>query len=264
MPAWICGSSSDVRWFFLTVMAAMSLQNTGRWVGAARWRDLPQLPTIVVYLVGVVPAIWWLLLGAVDRLGADPMRELEHALGLWALRFLIFTLAITPLRQLVGVNLLRYRRALGLLAFYYALIHLTTYLVLDQRLDFDAIGADILKQRYITIGMTCFIVLLPLAATSSNLAIRRLGGKVWQRLHRFVYLAAILAVLHFLMSVKSWPIEPITYALIVAILLGYRLARSLMRELRQGKLKRTSRFQSNAARSPGKALHAITLMRENR
>jgi len=97
MPAWICGSSSDVRWFFLTVMAAMSLQNTGRWVGAARWRDLPQLPTIVVYLVGVVPAIWWLLLGAVDRLGADPMRELEHALGLWALRFLIFTLAITPL-----------------------------------------------------------------------------------------------------------------------------------------------------------------------
>jgi len=83
--------------------------------------------------------------------------------------------------------------------------------------------------------MTCFIVLLPLVTTSSNLAIRRLGGKVWQRLHRFVYLAAILAVLHFLMSVKSWPIEPVTYALIVAILLGYRLARSLMRQLRQGK-----------------------------
>ena len=228
----------------------MSIQNTGTWVGAAPWRDLPQPPTIVLYLVGVVPAIWWFWLGAVDRLGADPMRELEHALGLWALRFLIFTLAITPLRQLVGVNLLRYRRALGLLAFYYALMHLTTYLALDQGLDFDAIGADILKRRYITIGMTCFIVLLPLAATSSNLAIRCLGGKVWQRLHRFVYLAAILAVLHFLMSVKSWPIEPVTYALIVAILLGYRLARSLMRELRRGKPKRISRFQNNAARSP--------------
>jgi sulfoxide reductase heme-binding subunit YedZ len=222
------------------VIAAMSIQNTGTWVGAAPWRDLPQLPTVVVYLVGVVPAIWWFWLGAVDRLGADPMRELEHALGLWALRFLICTLAITPLRQLVGVNLLRYRRALGLSAFYYALMHLTTYLVLDQGLDFDAIGADILKRRYITIGMTCFIVLLPLAATSSNLAIRRLGGKAWQRLHRFVYLAAILAVLHFLMSVKSWPIEPITYALIVAILLGYRLARSLMRGQSQGKLKRMS------------------------
>src|SRR5262249_7378210 len=218
----------------------MSIQNTGTWGGVAPWRDLPQLPTIVVYLVGVVPAIWWFWLVAVDRLGDDRMHALEHGLGLWALRLLIFPLAITPLRQLVGVNLLRYRRALGLSAFYYALMHLATYLVLDQGLDFDAIGADILKRPYITIGMTCFLVLLPLAAASSNLAIRRLGGKAWQRLHRFVYLAAILAVLHFLMSVKSWPIEPITYALIVAILLGYRLARSLLRGQRQGKLKRMS------------------------
>ena len=216
------------------------MQNTRTWVGAPPWGDLPQLPTTVVYLVGIVPAIWWFWLGATDRLGADPMRELEHALGLWALRFLILTLAITPLRQLAGVNLLRYRRALGLSAFYYALMHLTTYLVLDQGLDFHAIGADILKRPYITIGMTCFIVLLPLGLTSNNLAIRRLGGKMWQGLHRFVYLAAILAVLHFLMSVKSWSIEPVTYALIVAILLGYRLARSLMRGQRQGKLKRIS------------------------
>lgn len=219
----------------------MSIQNTRTMVGAPPWGDLPQLPTTVVYLVGIVPAIWWFWLGATDCLGADPMRELEHALGLWALRFLIVTLAITPLRQLAGVNLLRYRRALGLSAFYYALMHLMTYLVLDQRLDFDVIGADIIKRSYITIGMTCFVVFLPLAVTSTNLAIRRLGGRAWQRLHRFVYLAAILAVLHFLMSVKSWPIEPVTYALIVAILLGYRLARSLMREQRQGKLKRSSR-----------------------
>jgi len=218
----------------------MSIQNTGTRVGAPHWRNLSQLPTIIVYLVGVVPAVWWFWLGAINRLGADPMRELEHGLGLWALRFLIFTLAITPLRQLVGVNFLRYQRALGLLAFYYALMHLTTYLVLDQGLNFDAIWADILKRLYITIGMTCFVVLLPLAVTSNNLAIRRLGGKVWQRLHRFVYLAAILAVLHFLMSVKSWPIEPVTYALIAAILLGYRLARFLMRGQRQGKLKRVS------------------------
>ena len=207
---------------------AMSIQNTGTWVGAPYWRNLSQLPTMVVYLVGIVPAIWWFWLGAINRLGADPMRELEHGLGLWALRFLIASLAITPLRQLVDVNLLRYRRALGLLAFYYALLHLTTYLVLDQGLDFDAIWADILKRLYITIGMVCFVVVLPLAVTSNNLAIRRLGGKAWQRLHRFVYLAAILAALHFLMSVKSWPIEPIIYTLIVAILLGYRLARSPM------------------------------------
>jgi sulfoxide reductase heme-binding subunit YedZ len=193
------------------------------------WRDLPQLPKIVVYLVGFVPAVWWFWLGFTERLGAEPMRELEHALGLWALRFLIVSLAITPLRQLAGVNLLRYRRAFGLLAFYYALAHLTTYLVLDQGLDFDAIWADILKRLYITIGMACIAVLLPLALTSSNLAIRRLGGKAWQRLHRLVYLAVILAALHFLMSVKSWPIEPVTYALIVAILLAYRLVQFLIR-----------------------------------
>ena len=223
----------------------MSIQSSQVRMAVPPWRAVPQIPKIVFYIVGFFPAVWWFWLGVTDRLGADPMRVLEHALGLWALRFLIASLAITPLRQLTDVNLLRYRRALGLLAFYYALVHLTTYLVLDQRLDFDAIVADILKRPYITIGMTCFIVLLPLAATSSNLAIRRLGGKAWQRLHRFVYLAAILAVLHFLMSVKSWPIEPITYALIVAILLGYRLVRSLMRGQSQEKLKRMSLSDSH-------------------
>ena len=218
----------------------MSIQSSRAWVAAPPWRDLSQLPKVVVYIVGFVPAVWWFWLGVTDRLGADPMRALEHALGLWALRFLIASLAITPLRQLAGVNLLRYRRALGLLAFYYTLLHLTTYLVLDQGLDFDAIWADILKRLYITIGMACFVVLLPLAVTSNNVAIRRLGSKAWQSLQRFVYLAAILAVLHFLMSVKSWPIEPVTYAFIVAILLGYRLARSLMRGLRQGGLSKVS------------------------
>jgi methionine sulfoxide reductase heme-binding subunit len=218
----------------------MSIQSSRAQIAAPPWRDLPHPPKIVVYIVGFVPAVWWFWLGVTDRLGADPMRALEHALGLWALRFLIASLAITPVRQLAGVNLLRYRRALGLLAFYYALLHLTTYLVLDQGLDFDAIWADILKRLYITIGMVCFVVLLPLAVTSNNLAIRRLGGKAWQRLHRFVYLAAILAALHFLMSVKSWPTEPVTYAVIVAILLGYRLVRSLMREHRQGALSKVS------------------------
>jgi methionine sulfoxide reductase heme-binding subunit len=207
----------------------MSIESSLVRVTAPLSRDLPQLPKIVIYLVGFVPAVWWFWLGATRDLGAEPMRVLEHALGLWALRFLIGSLAITPLRQLAGVNLLRYRRALGLLAFYYALLHLTSYVALDQRLDFDAIWADILKRPYITIGMTCIVVLLPLALTSNNIAIRRLGGKAWQRLHRFVYLAAILATLHFLMSLKTWPVEPATYALIVASLLIYRLARSLTR-----------------------------------
>jgi sulfoxide reductase heme-binding subunit YedZ len=191
---------------------------------------IPQMPKIVVYLVGFMPAAWWLELGLTDRLGADPMRSLEHALGLWALRFLVASLSITPLRQLVGVNLIRYRRALGLLAFYYAVLHLSTYLVLDQGLDLDAIIADVVKRLYITIGMACFLILLPLAITSNNTAIRRLGAKAWNRLHRYVYLAVILAVLHFLLSLKSWSVEPAFYAALVFVLLTYRLVRSLMRQ----------------------------------
>jgi sulfoxide reductase heme-binding subunit YedZ len=187
-------------------------------------------PRILIYLLGFIPAVWWFELGLTDRLGADPMKALEHALGLWALRFLIASLAITPLRQLAGLNLFRYRRALGLLAFYYAVLHLSTYLVLDQGLDLSAIVADILKRLYITIGMAGFVILVPLAITSNNLAVRRLGAQAWNRLHRWVYLVAILAVLHFLLSVKSWPIEPLAYAALVAALLSYRLGRSLYRD----------------------------------
>lgn len=184
------------------------------------------VPPIAVYILGFIPAVWLFYQGLQDRLGADPMRYLEQALGLWSLRFLIATLTITPLRQLLSINLLRYRRALGLLAFYYACLHLLTYLVLDQGLDLAAIGADIVKRPYITIGMVSFIILVPLAATSTNAAIRRLGGQAWARLHRLVYVAAIGAAIHFLLVVKSWPPEPIVYAAIVAALLGYRVVRS--------------------------------------
>jgi sulfoxide reductase heme-binding subunit YedZ len=197
--------------------------------GAKKSFSLPQVPKIAVYIVGFVPAVWLFYEGVNDRLGADPMRYLEQALGLWALRFLIATLSVTPLRQLFNVNLLRYRRALGLLAFYYVLLHLTTYLVLDQGLDFAAIWADIVKRPYITIGMATFVVLVPLALTSNNAAIRRLGGQAWARLHRLVYIAVIGAALHFILVVKSWPPEPMVYAAIVAVLLGYRLVRSLGR-----------------------------------
>jgi sulfoxide reductase heme-binding subunit YedZ len=183
-----------------------------------------------VYLVGFVPAVWLFYAGFTDQLGADPMRYLEQALGLWALRFLIATLTVTPLRQLFNINLLRYRRALGLLAFYYAALHLLTYLVLDQGLDVAAIVADIVKRPYITIGMATFVILVPLAATSNNAAIRRMGGQAWAKLHRLVYLAAIGAVLHFVLVVKSWPPEPLVYAAIVAALLGYRLVRSTVKK----------------------------------
>src|SRR5690348_13198404 len=154
------------------------------------------------------------------------MKTLERLLGLWALRFLIACLAMTPLRQLFGVNLLRYRRQIGLLAFFYAAFHLTTYTVLDQGLDLSAILADIVKRPYILIGMTAFTLLVPLALTSNNASVRRLGGKTWARLHKLVYAAIALGALHFVMLVKSWPLEPLVYAAVVAALLGYRLARA--------------------------------------
>ena len=198
--------------------------------GAAKGLALPQVPKILVYIVGFVPAVWLFYAGITDQLGADPMRYLEQALGLWALRFLVATLAITPLRQLFNINLLRYRRAIGLLAFYYAALHLTTYLVLDQGLDMAAIVADIVKRPYITMGMATFVILVPLAMTSNNAAIRRMGGQAWARLHKLVYGAAIGAVLHYILVVKSWPPEPLVYAAIVAVLLGYRLVRSLVKK----------------------------------
>jgi sulfoxide reductase heme-binding subunit YedZ len=188
---------------------------------------LPQVPKIAVYIVGFIPAVWLFYEGVNDRLGADPMRYLEQALGLWALRFLIATLTVTPLRQLASVNLLRYRRALGLLAFYYAVLHWVTYLVLDQGLDLPVIVADIVKRPFITIGMATFVILVPLAVTSNNASIRRMGGQAWARLHKLVYAAAIGAALHFILVVKSWPMEPMVYAAIVVALLAYRLVRSM-------------------------------------
>jgi sulfoxide reductase heme-binding subunit YedZ len=180
----------------------------------------------------MVPAVWYFYLGVNDQLGADPQNTLERALGLWALRFLVLGLAVTPLRRLGGPNLIRYRRAIGLLAFYYAALHLTVYLVLDQGLDLAAIWGDIVKRPYITMGMLAFTLLVPLAVTSNNAMIRRLGGAAWSRLHRLVYIAATAAIVHFLMVVKTWNPEPVIYAAIIAGLLLYRLANALRRRMR--------------------------------
>jgi len=175
-----------------------------------------------IYICGMAPAVWYFHLGIADQLGADPQKTLERLLGLGALRFLIAALAISPLRQLGGPNLVRYRRAIGLLGFYYALLHLTVYTVLDQGLDLAAIWADIVKRPYITVGMGAFAILVPLAITSNNAMVRRLRGGAWQRLHRWVYLATAAAAIHFLMLVKAWTAEPLLYASIAAALLLYR------------------------------------------
>jgi len=190
-------------------------------------RAINAFPRWPVYLIGSIPGIWVFWLALNDMLGADPVKALEHTLGLWALRFLIATLAVTPIRRFGGPNLIRFRRALGLLAFFYACAHLSAYLIFDQGLDARAIFADILKRPYITIGMFTFAILTPLAVTSNATMIKRMGAAAWQRLHRWVYVAAIAAAIHFLLSVKSWPAEPVIYAAIVGALLLIRVGFAL-------------------------------------
>ncbi|MBX9454989.1 MAG: protein-methionine-sulfoxide reductase heme-binding subunit MsrQ [Rhizobium sp.] len=175
-----------------------------------------------VYGVGLIPAAWYFYLGAVNDLGANPIQAFEHILGEWALRFLIATLLVTPLRDLTRINLFRFRRSLGLLTFYYVLFHFLTYFILDRGMDLPVIAVDIFKRPYIIVGMVGFLCLIALAVTSNNRAIRAMG-RAWGQLHRLVYLVAVLGVVHFFMAVKSWPPRPFVYASIIAVLLGYRL-----------------------------------------
>jgi sulfoxide reductase heme-binding subunit YedZ len=180
-----------------------------------------------IYVVGLMPAVVYFWLGATGGLGADPVREFEQTLGLWALRFLILTLAVTPLRELAGVNLLRYRRALGLLAFWYAVMHFTVYLTLDRGLLWGTILPDIAKRPFITLGFSALVLLVPLALTSNRLSIRRLGRN-WRRLHRLIYVAAALAAVHYLMATKVVDATQAAHVGLIVLLLGYRLVRPLI------------------------------------
>ena len=157
-------------------------------------------------------------------LGANPVEAITHETGTWALRLLLVTLAVTPLRRLTGALwLVRLRRMLGLFAFFYAALHVLTYAVLDASLDLLYVLEDVLDRRYILVGFTAFVLLVPLAATSTNAMVRRLGPARWRRLHRLVYLAVPLAVLHFLWLVKADLSEPLLYAGLLALLLFLRL-----------------------------------------
>jgi len=156
-------------------------------------------------------------------LGANPVEELIHRNGLWGLRFLLITLSITPLRRLTGfLWLVRLRRMFGLFAFFYVVVHFLCYAVIDQRLAFGPIVEDVVERPYITLGMTGLALLVPLAITSTDAMVRRLGSR-WQTLHRLVYAVAVLGVWHFWWQVKQDIREPTLYAAILAVLLGYRL-----------------------------------------
>lgn len=184
-----------------------------RWVGLKATAHVLALVPLVGLVRGVIE----------DSLGADPVAAITHATGDWALRLLLLGLAMTPLRRLLGQPWpLRFRRLVGLYAFFYACLHLTTFLVLDLRGYWPQIFDDIVKRPYITVGFTAWLLLLPMAITSTKGWMRRLGRR-WGQLHRLVYVAGVLAVLHFLWLVKSDLREPLLYAGILTLLLGLRL-----------------------------------------
>ncbi len=162
--------------------------------------------------------------GYFDLLGANPIEAITRSTGTWTLVFLLVTLAVTPVRRLTGWNwLLRLRRMVGLYAFFYAALHFTTYIWLDQFFDWGGIVKDVMKRPFITIGFAAFVMLVPLAATSTNAMVRRLGGARWLALHRLVYAIAICGVLHYWWLVKRDITQPAIYAAVLVVLLGYRL-----------------------------------------
>ena len=178
-----------------------------------------------VFLACLVPLAllgWKAYSGA---LGANPIEVITHATGDWTLRFLLITLAVTPIRKLTGrLWLIRYRRMFGLFAFFYGMLHFLTYIWLDKFFDLHEMLHDIGKRKFITVGFTGFVLLIPLAVTSTTGWIRRLGGRRWQALHRLIYLSAIAGVIHYWWLVKADIHLPLEYGVILAVLLGYRIA----------------------------------------
>ena len=188
---------------------------------------------LVLFVNGLVPLT--LLLWDVYRkqVGANPLEFVTRTTGMLTLVFLLITLAVTPLRRITGLNwLIKFRRMLGLFAFFYGTLHLTTYVWLDKFFNVPEMLHDIAKRRFITAGMTAFALMLPLALTSTAGWIRRLGGKRWQKLHRLIYLSAAAGVVHFIWLVKADLRRPLTYGAILAVLLAYRLVAWLVARMR--------------------------------
>lgn len=180
---------------------------------------LSKLPAWPLYLVGVLPPVWFLWLGLTGGLGVEPIKALEHRLGELALQMFIVSLLVTPLRNWTGVNLIKFRRALGLLTFFYVFLHLLVWLVLDVQI-LALIWADIIKRPYITIGMIAFVLMIPPAVTSNNYSIRKLGPLKWKKLHKLTYPAAVLGAVHYVMVAKGFQIEPLVYlGIILAVLM---------------------------------------------
>jgi sulfoxide reductase heme-binding subunit YedZ len=190
----------------------------------------------IVFTLALLPLLRLGVLGWLGELGANPIETITHQTGLWTLTLLLVTLAITPVRRVTGqLWLIQYRRMLGLFAFFYAVLHMLTYVWLDQFFDFHAMLKDIVKRPFITMGSAAFLMLVPLALTSTQGAIRRLGRR-WQQLHRLVYGSAVAGVIHYVWLVKKDIRQPMIYALVLTALLGYRVFAAVLKRYssRQG------------------------------
>ncbi len=185
-------------------------------------RGAKQVPTWAIYIVYLLPVPWLLYLGMTGGLGREPIKALEHELGQIALQLIVIGLCFTPLRRFVGLNLLRFRRAIGLLAFTYVTLHLLTWAVLDVQ-ALDRVWDDIVKRPYVTIGMIAFALMIPLALTSNNWSVRRLGPR-WRRLHKLTYVVAVLGAVHFIWLTKGFQLEPLVYLVVILALLALRAA----------------------------------------
>jgi len=180
-----------------------------------------------VFILSLAPFLWLLFRALTGRLSVNPIEDIALTTGIWALRFLLITLLVTPVRRISGwTRVIEFRRMLGLFGFFYAALHLLTFLVLDQFFAFDLILKDIVKRPFITAGFTAFVLMIPLAITSTKGWIRRLGRR-WQLLHRLIYISAIAAAVHYLWKVKVMIGSPVYYGIAVMLLLGFRVAWSL-------------------------------------
>jgi sulfoxide reductase heme-binding subunit YedZ len=187
-----------------------------------------------IFALCLLPLAWLVWQAFFGYLGVNPIETMNRYLGDWALRFLLIALAVTPVRKVTGwAPLARLRRMLGLFAFLYVCLHLGSYIGLDLFFDWQALAKDIVKRRYITFGMLGFVLLVPLAVTSTNAMIKRLGGRRWRMLHMLVYPVGCLGVVHYWMMVKADIRQPMLYAAILAVLLGYRLGAALLERQRR-------------------------------
>lgn len=203
---------------------AVAAQRPARRGGSAPLAWIPWAKA-AVWIAALYPAagLIWTVLYAPEDLGANPAETISHVTGDWTLQFLLLTLAVTPLRRLTGWNWpIKFRRLLGLFAFFYAVLHLAAYIGFDRYFRFDEIGADIVKRPFITVGMAAFVLLLPLAVTSTRGWIRRLGAVRWNRLHKAIYVIAVLGVVHYWWLVKKDVTWPLLYGAVLLALLGFR------------------------------------------